>query len=149
MKILTLISLIICSLNAFAQDDPKKMTDEFFKLYKEKNSDAALDYLFGTNKWMSDSKQQVNDLKTKLSRTIELLGEYNGYDLIIKTSISNHLHLYTFIVKYDRQPLRFSILLYRPKDNWRLQNFKYDDKLDDELEEASAIYRLSENLPKN
>jgi hypothetical protein len=29
---------------------------------------------------------------------------------------------------------------------WRLQNFKYDDSIDEELEEAIKAYRLKENL---
>ena len=146
MKKLFLIGLLFYSFNAFTQSDPQKMIDEFFKLYKEKNSDAALDYLFSTNKWMDESKNQIEEVKFKLNGTLKQLGEYAGYNLITKKSVGEHLSLYTFMVRYDRQALRFSILFYKPTDQWRLMNFRYDDNLADELNEASKAYRLKENL---
>jgi hypothetical protein len=141
MKKIYLIALLFCSFNSFAQNDPQKIIDEFFKLYKEKNSDASLDYLFGTNKWMNNSKEQIESVKLKLNNTLKLLGEYQGYNLITKKSVTDHLSLYTFMVRYDRQPLRFSILFYKPNDQWRLMNFSYDDNLGGELEEAAKAYR--------
>jgi hypothetical protein len=50
------------------------------------------------------------------------------------------------MVRYDRQPVRFSILFYKPNNQWGLQNFSYDDNLDEELKESSKAYRLKENL---
>jgi hypothetical protein len=111
-----------------------------------KNPDAALDYLFGTNKWMNDSKDQIGNVKSKLNGTLKQLGTYNGYNLICKKSIGDNLSLYTFIVRYDRQPLRFSLLFYNPSSQWRLHNFSYDDNMDEELTEAAKADRLKENL---
>jgi hypothetical protein len=146
MKKITLLALLFCSVNVLAQTDPQKMIDEFFKLYKEKSSDAALDYLFGTNKWMDESKNQIEEVKFKLNGTVKQLGGYEGFNLITKKTIGDHLSLYTFMVRYDRQALRFSILFYKPSDQWRLMNFSYDDNLDEELKEAAKAYRLKENL---
>lgn len=146
MKKLLLIGLLCCPFSSFAQNDPQKMIDEFFNQYKNKSADAALDYIFGTNKWMDNSKDQIESVKFKLNGTLKLLGDYQGYDLITKKSVGDHYSLYSFMVRYDRQPLRFSILFYKPNDQWRLMNFSYDDNLDDELEEAAKAYRLKENL---
>jgi hypothetical protein len=145
MKKSLLIVLLFCTFNSIAQSDPQKMIDEFFDLYKNKGTDSALDYLFGTNKWMDGSKDQIDGVKLKLNSTLKLLGEYQGYNLITKKSVADHLSLYTFMVRYDRQPLRFSILFYKPNDQWRLMNFSYDDNLGNELEEAAKAFRLKEN----
>lgn len=146
MKKIILIALIFCSLKSFAQSDPQKMIDEFFKLYKEKSSDAALDYVFGTNKWMKDSKDQIENVKFKINSTVvKAMGDYYGYELITKKTIGDKLSYYTFLLRYDRQPIRFNFLFYSPSDNgqWRLQNFSFDDKIPDGLEEASKIlYQL-------
>jgi hypothetical protein len=49
-------------------------------------------------------------------------------------------------VKYDRQPIRFNFLFYSPNGQWQLQNFSFDDGIDEELKEAAKIYKLKENL---
>lgn len=145
-KLLVLSILSSLAFLANAQNQPKDIIDHFFELYESKGSNEALDYIFGTNKWMSNSQKSIDDLKYKLNGTIELIGQYYGYEPIVTRTIKGHLELHTYIVKYDRQPLRFSFLLYKPNDTWRLQNFKYDDNLDTELEEAATAYRLDENI---
>lgn len=50
------------------------------------------------------------------------------------------------LVKYDRQPLRFSFTFYKAKDVWQLYNFEYIDRLIEELDESSKVYRLKENF---
>jgi hypothetical protein len=145
MKKLILIGLLLYSFNGFAQNDPQKIIDEFFSLYK-KNPNGAVDYIFSTNKWMNDSKDQIENVKFKLNGTLKLLGDYAGYNLITKKVVGDQLILYTYIIKYDRQPLRFSLLFYKPSNEWRLHNFSYDDSLDEELTEAAKAYRLKENI---
>lgn len=146
MKKLFLIGLLFYSFNSSAQEGPQKLIDEFFNLYKNKGTNEAIDYIFSTNKWMKDSKDQIESVKIKLNGTLKQIGDYNGYNLITIKTLGDHLSLYTFMVRYDRQPLRFSLLFYKPQEQWRLQNFSYDASIPDELEEASKAYRLKENL---
>jgi ABC-type transporter MlaC component len=148
MKKIIPFALLFCSFNALAQSDPQKMIDEFFKLYKEKSSDAALDYVFDTNKWMKDSKDQIENVKFKLNSTVvKAMGDYYGYDLITKKTVGDKLTYYTFLLRYDRQPIRFNFLFYSPNGQWRLLNFSFDDSIKEDLVEASKAYRLKENLP--
>ena len=143
---IVLIGLIFCASNTFGQDSPQKIIDNFFSLYVSKNANEAIDYIFSTNKWMNDSKDQIENVKFKLNGTLKLIGRYEGYNLITKKTAGEHMVLYTFLVRYDRQPLRFSLLFYKPSNEWRLQNFSYDDNIDEELEEAAKAYRLKENF---
>jgi hypothetical protein len=147
MKKITLFALLLCSFSTFAQSDPQKIIEEFFKLYKEKSSDAALDYVFGTNKWMKDSKDQIENVKFKINNTVvKAMGGYFGHELITKKTIGDKVTYFTYLVKYDRQPLRFNFLFYSPNGQWQLQNFSFDDGIDEELKEAAKIYKLKENL---
>jgi hypothetical protein len=141
-----LIALLLCSFNVLAQDDTQKIIDRFFEIYNTKSANEAVDYIFSTNKWMNESKDQIENVKFKLNGTLKLLGDYVGYNLITKKTVGDHLSLYTFMVRYDRQPLRFSMLFYKPSDQWKLLNFSYDDSMDEELQEASKAYRLTENF---
>lgn len=146
MKRNILIALLLCSFNVLAQDDPQKIIDRFFEIYNTKSANEAVDYIFSTNKWMNESKDQIENVKFKLNGTLKLLGDYVGYNLITKKTVGDHLSLYTFMVRYDRQPLRFSMLFYKPSSQWKLLNFSYDDNMDEELQEASKAYRLTENF---
>ena len=93
-------------------------------------------------------KTNIDNVKFKLNGTLKLIGGYAGHNLISKKTVGDHLTLYTYIIRYDRQPLRFSLLFYKPSNEWRLFNFSYDDSLDEELTEAAKVYRLKENLEK-
>jgi hypothetical protein len=146
MKQSLIAILMLWSLNLSAQDTPQKIADQFFSVYQMKGANDAIDYIFSTNKWMNESKDQIENVKFKLNSTLKLIGKYEGYDLIVKKTVGDHLLVYTFLVRYDRQPLRFTMMFYNPSTEWRLYNFSYDDSLDEELQEAAKAYRLKENL---
>lgn len=146
MKKLFIITLVVCSFSTFAQTDPQKMIDEFFTRYKSKSPADAVEYIFSTNKWMNDSKDQIESIKIKLNSTVKQVGDYYGYNLIAKKTVGEHLAFYTFLVRYDRQPLRYNFLFYKANDKWAILNFSYDDGIDEELKEAAKPYRLKENM---
>lgn len=141
-RLLIFISLITCSF-AFAQKPSNEnITGTFFKNYKENPTKAYVD-LFANNKWMKQS--DVESVKIKLQDFLDGLGEYLGYELIAEKSTGESYLLKSFIIKYERQPLRFTFLLYKPKDSWQVQNFSYDTDIESELEEAAKAYRLKNN----
>ena len=146
MKNSFLIALVFAFFTTVAQDDPQKMINEFFTKYKNKGTNEAIDYIFSTNKWMTESTDQISNIKFKLNNTIKVLGTYYGNDLISKKTIGDHLTLYTFLVRYERQPLRFNFMFYKANDQWVIYNYSYDDSIDEELKEAAKAYRLKENL---
>ncbi len=133
---ISLLAIVCYSNNSSAQASDKEITEEFFKLYAM-DPTKALDYAFSTNKWMARNPDAVENLKNQFNNLIPLIGNYNGYELIVERSIGENLKLASFMAKYDRQPIRWTFVLYRSKDVWQVQNLKYDDKLTSELEESS------------
>jgi len=119
-----------------AQSKPKDIADKFF-IYFESDADKALDYAFGTNEWMQRKKESVEELKQKFSRLKSMIGTYHGYEEINYKKTGKSLMVYTFIVKFDRQPLRFTMVFYKPEDVWQVQNIEYDDNLDSDMIEAA------------
>ena len=145
-KLIILTIIFFWSANILkAQTTTQEITDVFFETF-EKAPLKAVDYVFGTNKWMVErNKDGIENVKNKLSSFLGLVGNYYGYEKITEKSIGKSLKLVSYMIKYDRQPIRFTFIFYKPKDKWQVQNFQYDDKLDDELEESGKVYRLKDN----
>lgn len=131
-----------------AQDKkPTEIVEEFFGKYENSGSDIALEYIFSTNYWMvQHSKEEINNIKLNLKSFIDLIGDYYSFELITEKSIGQSFRLFSYLVKYDRIPIRFIFIFYKPNDKWMIYNFKYDLELVEELEDAARAYRLKENL---
>lgn len=112
--------------------------DAFFKKYKDKGADTAIDYLFSTNKLLANLPQ-LPVLKAKLDSLPQSAGKYMGHELIAQKSASPSLFFYSYLVKFENQPYRFTFMFYKPGTEWELYRFKYDDQIDSELEEAGKI----------
>lgn len=74
------------------------------------------------------------------------MGKYHGQELITTKKFSESFILYSYLEKYDRQPIRFIFKFYKPDDKWVLYSYALDDGLDDEIQEAAKLYYL--NLDK-
>ena len=111
--------------------------DNFFKKYKT-SPDSAVDYLFGTNKYFSNPAG-IAQLKAKLDSMHEALGAYSGKELIVQKMASPSLILYSYLVKHDVQPIRFTFIFYRPHSDWVFYRFLFDDQMDLEMEDGAKI----------
>jgi hypothetical protein len=129
------LACMLCLTNSFAQTTIKEITDKFFQLYA-KDPSAALDYGFSTNKWVDTKQEDIVNLKKNLKSLVDLCGEYYSYELISEKNAGQHIKLMTYIVHYDREPVRLSFLFYQPKDSWRLYNFSYSENIDADLQPA-------------
>jgi hypothetical protein len=143
LKVLVTIVLVILTNSCFSQSS-EKITETFFKAYKL-NPTKAYEELFVTNKWMKDKKSDIETNKIKMNDFLGSLGAYFGYEIITEKSLGESYILKSFLVKYERQPIRFTFLMYKPGDSWQIQNFSYDTNIEDELEEAAKAYRLKNN----
>ncbi|MDW3645492.1 MAG: hypothetical protein R8P61_00340 [Bacteroidia bacterium] len=143
-RIFTVISLLLIfyTSSLSAQNTTRDITDKFFQLYTE-DPGKAIDYGFSTNKWvMEKNMAAVENVRLKLLNLINLIGDYRGYEMVNEKTIGESLKLQSYMMKYDRQPIRFTFIFYRPSDSWVVQNFQYDANLTDELEELGRIAPL-------
>jgi len=111
--------------------------DNFFKKYKN-SPDSAVDYLFSTNKLFTNVSQ-INLLKNKLDSLQLTVGRYLGKELMVQKTPSPSLVLYSYLVKHENQPVRFTFMFYKPQNDWVLYRFNYDDQIDMELIDAAKI----------
>jgi hypothetical protein len=143
MKYLTVIILIFFT-NIYSQNTPEDLIDKFFKTYISSGSTEALSELYATNPWMERIKDDLEKVKSQLEGVINIVGDYYGKDLIVKKELGKSFVLISYLVKYDRQPIRFTFEFYKPNDTWRAFGFSYDDNFDDEVEEAAKLYYLKD-----
>ena len=134
------------SVSALAQSSPQDMVDNFFMTY-EKDAGKAVRDLYKTNVWTERIKDDIDNIVNTVNGfTTSYMGAYYGHELITTKKLSDSFTLYSYIVKYDRQPVRFIFKFYKPNDKWVLYAFQLDDSIDDEIEEAAKLqYVLWDN----
>jgi hypothetical protein len=127
-------TLSLHPLKVLSQQKPEDITEKFFQLYEEKSSDDAIDYVFATNKWLFGEKTSQDNIKAQLKKGIAIIGQYYGYELISKKALSESYVSLHYMLRYDRQPIQFIFIMYKPNQNWQIQNLKFDDRLEDDIE---------------
>ena len=144
MKIKFFITFLLLITIQFtiAQETPKEYTDTFFKIYSKGNINEAIDFLYEKNPWKERIQDGINNIKEKLSGLHSRLGNYYGEVKIGEKDLKNTFQVVHFIVKYERQPLRFEFKFYKPNETWSLYGFSYDDGLSEELSNSMNVQFL-------
>ncbi len=119
-----------------AQEGPADIIKNFFKKY-EKNPGAAFDYLYSNNEWMQRSQDDIDNLKMQVQNATTLIGTYQGYELLDTRKLGESFVLYSYLIKYQRQPMRFVFEFYKPESQWKTYGFSYDKNPDTDLENSS------------
>lgn len=142
MKKLLIVLLISTSGTLFAQSNPQDLIDNFFTTYK-KDAGKAVKELYATNKWTERIQDDIEKVVNTVNGfTTDYMGNYYGYEIITTKKFSESFELHSYLIKYDRQPLRFIFKFYKPNDKWVLYAYSLDDDIDDEIEQAAKLYNL-------
>jgi hypothetical protein len=146
--ILAITAALFCS-SAYAQtatstEAPKAqgpvgavtLVDKFFKAYKDDTHKAVME-LFKTNPLIDSAK--LTDLIDKINKQRELMGKYIGKELITQKKASNSLVLYSYLAKHEGQPVRYTFMFYKPKNDWVIYRFYFDGNVETELQDAAKL----------
>lgn len=90
-------------------------------------------------------------MKQKLNQSTIDLGKYYGYELIgvHKAGESESLVIYSYLIKYEFQPIRFQFVFYKPLDKQMIYNFQFDFDINDDLIKSSKLYFLNATFEKS
>ncbi|AWK04508.1 hypothetical protein HYN56_09800 [Flavobacterium crocinum] len=144
-RILIITTFFFCKLT-YSQVSSDEIIKNFFAEYS-KSPSRAVEKIYNTNTWTMRMTDGIEEMKNEVNKlTVDYVGKYYGNELIVKKQLSDSFILYSYMLKYDRQPIRFIFKLYKPNDKWILFSLKIDDSLDDEIEQAAKIFNL--NLDK-
>lgn len=120
----------------FSQEakSPERLLFDFFETY-QKDVAKALDNIYETNKWLAENTKLVNQVKEKLTQFDKnLVGDYYGAEMLDRKLMGESYRLYSYLVKYERQPLKFSFEFYKPKDKWVLISFRFNANISEEIQ---------------
>lgn len=125
-------SIILCYNKTYAQSSPEEITETFFTIF-ENDMSAAVDYLFSTNELIDPNQPGIKSIKEKMEVTRKLLGNFYGYETvnIYYAGESYQKHIYS--IKYERQPVKMTIIYYKPNNKWKVQSLNFQDDIDSEL----------------
>jgi hypothetical protein len=144
MKSFLIVAFVMLSTMGFSQNDPGEIVKKFFAEFEEQGASTALDNLYSTNEWMSRATDAITNLKSQLEGLNEdYVGKYYGYELIVERKLAESYLLLSYLVKYDRQPIRFTFQFYKPDKEWLIYSFQFDGDLDTEIEESAKLYYLN------
>ena len=146
MKYLLSMLVLCLSVSAFASDEYNQEIDKFFSLYEKGEISTAIDSIYSTNRWIDSSSDAVMNLKGQFSSMSQMVGKYLGKERIGAHSYGERLLMVTYLLLYERQPIRLEFMFYRPADSWIIYSFSFDDNTDEELkmsarEEISRSFR--------
>ena len=145
MKLSILVITTLLSFCSLASDYQTEI-DDFFKLYKSGKVNEAVDSIYRTNKYVSSMPDQIKNVKTQLSALGGLVGEINNIGEIDTFFVGDNFVHVTYLVTYDRQPLRYEFQFFKVKQGWRVYSFSFDDGLTDDIASLAREAALS---PKN
>ncbi len=125
--LLTLLSVPVLK----AQDSTyQAVVEKFFTLYKDSGPEKAIDFIFSTNPYLDPSSEQVSTIKLKLTTAVAVIGDYYGYDAVVVKELGPSFTIGTYMLRYKRQPLFFTFVMYKPDRYWQIQTLRFDDKTD-------------------
>ncbi|MCS7205901.1 MAG: DUF3887 domain-containing protein [Leptospiraceae bacterium] len=129
-KFLFLFFLFMFSLTS--QDvGTDRIIQNFFSLYAERGSETALDYLFANNPVLYNKVESISSLKKTFLNIEKVIGSFKSYEIIFHDNVQDTLQIYIVIVKYERQPLRYLFVFYKPEKKWITYRFEIDTKYPD------------------
>jgi len=137
-SILTVVAMVFGITAIHAQNTPDALMDQFVNEFRD-SSTLAVRNAFNTNPWIQENSEEVDNLVTQIEEVLKYLGDYLDAERIEKIQLSDRLVVYTYLMNYERQPVRYIFELYKSKNNWMFYNIQYNLSFSEEM---VSNYRL-------
>ncbi|MBN2776209.1 MAG: hypothetical protein JXR36_01115 [Bacteroidales bacterium] len=115
-----------------AQATTEELMEAFFTIFEE-DVNQAVDYLFATNPLIDSNQEGIKAIKERLELSRKLLGNYYGAEIVSKYFAGDSYAKYIYSLKYERQPVKLVIILYKPNQKWKVQNVNFVDDMETEF----------------
>ena len=128
MKIFYILPLILAIIsNAALANDGEGATSVLIKgleVYSEKGSRAAIEtWIKGS---MLEGSKDALAQANMLNQVQDFYGNYEGYEIVSNNSISNRVHMITFLMLYEKGPVFGRFQSYKTLSNeWVATTFQF------------------------
>ena len=140
IKLVVLVILIFTSSDILkAQATTEEFFNDFFTLY-EKSPEEAFSVL--SKDFDLVDQKEIEISKKKYLFNVSQAGVLHGYEKIMERSMGNCVKLVSYLLKYEKEPVRFTIIFYKPKDRWVIREFQFDAGLTDELMDSRKVQAM-------
>jgi hypothetical protein len=141
MKTGILLLLLFVTGTAMAQksDDGQEIIDKFFDLYKTRGYEYAVRYSWATNRWIPAGGEAVDNVVITLSKKLAGMGDFIGQELLKNRQVSSRFRVVSYLVYYERDPVRYTFSLYKNSQGWEVSNFQFDSDFEDEAEASLKL----------
>jgi hypothetical protein len=120
----------------FEGDDYHDIIVTFFSQISIGEVDKAIELLYISNPWILYKTDDIKQIKSKLTNLTDLVGEYQGNELLTEYVVAKRYAYLYYFVAYDRQPIKFVFEFYKPKDKWMIYSFSFNAEMTDEIEQG-------------
>lgn len=110
---------------------PEQMVAIFFDLFRSRGPAQAVDYIYSNNPNIYERQDFLGSMKEKVAKLEEMLGKEHGQVLIRDRQFADTVRVISYLVKYERQPLRFTFVFYKAENRWITLQFFFDDPMDE------------------
>jgi hypothetical protein len=117
--------------------------DKFFLAYEAGKISEAVDGLYQTNQWINPVGDEVVQVKSQLSSLQSLVGKNMGKELIATNNVKGRFVQVTYMLLYERQPVRAEFQFYKPKNDWVIYSFGFDTDFDDDIKAVARSQAAS------
>lgn len=120
--------------NSQARATPIEMLNRFFEGVKAGKIDDAL-ALLTRDSLFTLKPEGVETLKKGIREALDKYGDVDGFEILEKKTVGDHLLRVTSISLGEDMPLRWRFFFYKGKDTWRLLDMRVDSGIADLFEE--------------
>jgi hypothetical protein len=96
--------------------EPEEKIEDFFDNMEAGSYARAIDYFFAGNKRMTT--EHLNGMKSQVGNHLGANGAFHSFELVGKEKLTSYFHIYTYLVRYERELVYVELYLYKPKDRW-------------------------------
>ena len=131
LSALTLICILIPGISVAAEYQEE--IDKFFGLFKEKKVEESIESIYSSNPYVGSLKDQLENLRSQLSSLTRLAGEIDSIEKLDEYMVGELFIHSTYLVVYERMPVRVEFQFFKLKKGWRILSFNFDDKFTNEV----------------